>query len=279
MKSILIAMLLFTGMYFAQTQQNSQFLSDIDSSLIKLVKMQKEVSFIHPALMDFYPIAIIQNDSLYIFDYNKNELKYKFIKQVPVPFPMSEDMQALFPLSVYDNISTCMVGKKIFNSISGYTIIMHEFVHCWQAANVEMKIKSKLKIAQIAMANQDYMWELAHPFPYNDSLFVIHCQNFITELNNKNFKEARAQRKVLKEYLSDVDYEYMVWEEWKEGVARYVENKIKNYFLLASNNYGKDKPYDRILFYYGGELWGGALIEKDKTLLNNPLRLYEIMAE
>jgi hypothetical protein len=277
MKNILITVLIFTGLSFGQTRLNSKFFSEIDSSLSRLIKMQSKVSFIHPALMNFYPVAIIQNDSLYIFDYNKKELKYKFIKQSPVPFPMSEDMQASFPLSVYDNIPTCVTGKKIFNYINGYTIIMHEFVHCWQAAEVEMEIKSKLKIAQIAMANKDYMWELNHPFPYDDSLFVIHYQNFIVALNDKNLDEARAQRKLLKEYLSDADYEYMVWEEWKEGVARYVENKVKNYFLLTSNNYGKNQPYDRILFYYGGELWSGALIEKDKTLLNDPLRLYQLM--
>ena len=217
--------------------------------------------------------------SLYIFDYNKEELKYKFIKQAAVPFPMSEDMQASFPLSVYNNIPTCVAGKRIFNTINGYTIIMHEFVHCWQAATVEMDIKSKLKIAKIANANQDYMWELAHPFPYDDSLFVIYYQNFITSLNNNNLDEAREQRKLLKECLSDVDYEYMVWQEWKEGIARYVENKVKNYFLLTSNDYGKEQPYDRILFYYGGEMWSAALIEKDKTLLNNPLLLYDLMAE
>jgi hypothetical protein len=241
--------------------------------------MQKEVAFIHPALQDYYPLAIIQNDSLYIFDYNKEELKYKFIKQAPVPFPMSEDMQASFPLSVYDNIPTCVVGKKIFNSIDGYTFIMHEFVHCWQAGTVEMEIKSKLKIVQVANAKQDYLWELAHPFPYDDSLFVIHYQDFITALTNNELDEARTQRTMLKECLSDVDYEYMVWEEWKEGVARYVENKVKSHFSLGVNTYGKDKPYDRILFYYGGEIWSTALIEKDKTLLNNPLVLYDLMAE
>lgn len=279
MKNILISVLIFSGICLSQPQQGSEFLNEIDLSLLKLVKMQKEVSYIHPALLDFYPVAIIQNDSLYIFDYKKEELKYKFIKQAAVPFPMSEDMQASFPLSVYDNTPTCVAGKMIFNSITGYTIIMHEFVHCWQAATVEQEIKSKLKIVQIALAVQDYMWELAHPFPYNDLIFVNYYQNFITALNNKNFIEAGTQRKALKKYLSDVDYEYMVWEEWKEGVARYVENKIKNYFLLTSNNYGKDQPYDRILFYYGGELWSSALIGKDKTLLNDPLRLYELMAE
>lgn len=279
MKNILIAMLIFTGTCFAQTQQSSKFLNEIDSSLSKLIEMQNEVSFIHPALMDFYPIAIIQNDSLYIFDYNKEELKYKFIKQSPVPFPMSEDMQASFPLSVNDNIPTCVTGKKIFNSINGYTIIMHEFVHCWQFRTVEAEIKSKLKIAQIAMANKDYMWELNHPFPYDDSIFVNHYQKFIEALIDKNIDEARVQRKILKEHLSDVDYEYMVWQEWKEGTARYVENKVKDHFLLDENKYGKDQPFNRIVFYYGGEILCNALIEKDKTLLNDPARLYNLMAE
>ena len=62
MKNILIAMLISTGICFAQTQQSLQFLNKIDSSLSKLIEMQKKVSFIHPALQNFYPVAIIQND-------------------------------------------------------------------------------------------------------------------------------------------------------------------------------------------------------------------------
>jgi hypothetical protein len=241
--------------------------------------MQTEVSFIHPALQNFYPIAIIQGDSLAIYDYSKEEHKYRFVKQAPVPFPMSEDIQASFPLSVYDNITSCVVGKKIFNSPKGYTIIMHEFVHCWQAGSVEMEIKSKLKIAQDAIIKQDYMWELNHLFPYSDSLFVIYYKNFIYALQNKDIDKAKSLRAKLKEHLNDIDFEYMVWEEWKEGTARYVENKIQSHFLIDNNTNGKSEPFNRVIFYYGGALWANALIETDENLLNDPMQLFNLMGE
>lgn len=32
----------------------------------------------------------------------------------------------------------------------------------------------------------------------------------------------------MKDTLTTPDYEYMVWEEWKEGFARLIENRIRN---------------------------------------------------
>ena len=279
MKSSFTILLLITKLCFTQSLSNQQFGNDVDTSLSKLIKMQTEVSFIHPALLNFYPIALVQGDSLFIYDYSKEEHVYKFVKQTPTPFPMSEDIQASFPLSVYDNIPTCVAGKKIYNSLNGYTIIMHEFVHCWQAGSVEMEIKSKLKIAQDAMARQDYMWELNHPFPYSDSLFVSHYKNFIDALQSKEIDKAKSHRNKLKNYLSDIDFEYMVWQEWKEGTARYVENKIQTYFLIDVNTNGKNEPFNRVLFYYGGALWVKALIDADEKLLNDPMQLFNLMGE
>ena len=279
MKSSFIIFLLITRLCFTQTLSDQQFGNEIDTSLSKLIKMQTEVSFIHPALLNFYPIAFVQGDSLYIYDYSKDEHMYKFIKQTPTPFPISEDIQASFPLSVYDNIPTCVAGKKIFNSLKGYTIIMHEFVHCWQAGTVEMEIKSELKIAQDAMAKQDYMWELNHLFPYSDTLFVIHYKNFMDAIQNKEIDKAKSHRNKLKKYLSDIDFEYMVWQEWKEGTARYVENKIQAHFLIDVNTNGKSEPFNRVLFYYGGALWANALIEADEKLLIEPMQLFNLMGD
>jgi len=32
----------------------------------------------------------------------------------------------------------------------------------------------------------------------------------------------------MRKYLKNHDYEYMIWQQWKEGFARYIENKIRN---------------------------------------------------
>jgi hypothetical protein len=59
--------------------------------------------------------------------------------------------------------------------------------------------------------------------------------------------------KELKRRLTQDDYEYMVWVEWKEGFARYVENRIRLRYNLEPNLAGRDPPYDRVTLYYGGE--------------------------
>jgi hypothetical protein len=45
----------------------------------------------------------------------------------------------------------------------------------------------------------------------------------------------------------------MCWQEWKEGFARKIENDIRQRFKLELNNSGRFAPFDRIVFYYGGE--------------------------
>ncbi len=52
--------------------------------------------------------------------------------------------------------------------------------------------------------------------------------------------------------LSPLDWEYMVWQEWKEGYARHVENKIQRELGLKVNTFGEEPPYSRITFYAGG---------------------------
>ena len=44
----------------------------------------------------------------------------------------------------------------------------------------------------------------------------------------------------------------MIWQEWKEGFARLIENKIRIYLKLVKNNSGYKQPYSRVTFYYGG---------------------------
>jgi hypothetical protein len=102
------------------------------------------------------------------------------------------------------------------------------------------------------MEANDYMWELNHNFPYQDSLFVAYYTQFLIALDNDEDIKIKDLRDQLKQYLKPVDYEYMVWQEWKEGFARLIENKIRTHLNLEENNYGCNKPYNRVSFYYGG---------------------------
>ena len=50
------------------------------------------------------------------------------------------------------------------------------------------------------------------------------------------------KRAALRQSLSRDDREYMVWQEWKEGFARLIENRIRGRSELAENHGGAKSP-------------------------------------
>ncbi len=282
MKHLLIAfisLIAFRSSVNAQVS-SGELISIMDSSLKVLVELQTKVKDIHPCLNEFHPVAIPYKDSLLIFDYNRAEKSYQFIKETGQPFPLPEGIQASFPLPVYDNKPTCIVNTKTFSATAGYATVMHEFIHCCQFNSVEPEIKEELEIYKSAMQNRDYSWEIVHPFPYDDS--IIHQSDYDSykeALQENNIEKAREIRNIIKGHLNKTDFEYMVWEEWKEGLARYVENKILDKLNISRNNYGKDEPYNRVSFYYSGELLISRLAEKDPQLPSEMKKLFEEMRD
>ncbi len=264
---------------YAQTGLDNHLMQRIDSSLSQLVNIQKEIKNIHPCLEVLHPVAIIDKDSLLIFDFYKVLNSYKFVKKTEQPFPMPDGFEASFPLSVYDNIPVCVISMKTFKSKAGFATIFHEFIHCCQFNSVELELKESLEIYKNAMQNKDYSWEIMHTFPYDDSVFINLYEDFKEALKGKNIKGAKTFRNKIKERLNIFDFEYMLWEEWKEGLARYVENKIRSKMGIEKNNYGKYAPYDRVAFYYSGEELINVLLDSDENLLNNFKLLFNKMKE
>ena len=70
------------------------------------------------------------------------------------------------------------------------------------------------------MERKDFMWELEHPFPYGDADFVRDYKDLLSALGTGDEGRVVSIRKALKERLSWEDWEYMTWQEWKEGTAR-----------------------------------------------------------
>jgi hypothetical protein len=258
---------------------SKKLIAKMDSSLIILVKVQTKVKDVYPCLEKFQPVAVPYKDSLIIFDYDSSENSYKLIKETTQPFPLHEGIQASFPLSVYDNKPTCIVNPKTFNSAVGYTTIMHEFIHCCQYNSVEPELKSNLEIYKTAMKNKNYSWEIAHPFDWDDSVLVNLYDTYKQALETNDIKSTKEYRFRIKRHLSGIDFEYLLWEEWKEGLARYVENKVHDRLNIERNNYGKDKPYNRASFYYSGELLITKLAEINPELPTDMKSLFEKMRD
>jgi hypothetical protein len=221
--------------------------------LDQVVDVQSQIQYFHPFLEKLYPIAIVADGHFYIFDIDSFTNRYQFIKKAPLPNPLPENIAASFPLQAFDARPSCVLGEKILERVDFFVTTFHEFMHCAQMSAGEQDIKSGLGIYQKAMSVNDYMWEINHPFPYADSVFVSTYDTFLSALEQGNSELIQKCRARLAVYLSSIDYEYMCWQEWKEGFARKIENDIRQHFQLEINNTGCFAPFDRIVFYYGGE--------------------------
>jgi hypothetical protein len=142
-------------------------------------------------------------------------------------------------------------------------MILHEFVHCAQFNACELELKAGMSIAAEYRIKNDYAWEINHPFPYNDPKFVELFACYMSALQLQDFRKVLNLRMQLASTLSINDMEYMLWQEWKEGFARYIENRIKNFMNIKENHYGSEQPYSRISFYESGSRLI-SLLEKAK---------------
>jgi hypothetical protein len=249
-----------------QTEEHDKIVTKYGQSLQKIFEIQEKIERIHPFLKKHYPIAIVEEDIFYVFDLDSSGKRYVLAKSTKPAIIVPDGIRAAFPLDFYDNKMVCVVTGEVFDDLSGYVMIFHEFVHCAQMDCCEHKLKSGLSVAQQAQAASDSMWELNFPFPYEDSDFSEIYTIFLEAASEGTLDKVLRCRAFLKETLNTPDYEYMVWEEWKEGFARLIENRIRNKLELKENHGGIEPPYTRVTFYEGGALYISVLFDKDKNL-------------
>lgn len=242
--------------------------------LQKVFEVQAIIQDIHPFLAKLFPIAIVENDHFLIYDTEPNQRRYSFVQKTATPMPIPQGVRAAFHLENYDNRMACVVTDDIFAEQDGYTTIFHEFIHCQQAESCEQALKQQLGVARKAQEVNDFMWELNHPFPYESSDFAKLYQSY---LNQNILSEIENIRQQLKKLLNPHDYEYMVWQEWKEGFARYIENRINHRLRLPENHGGKEPPFRRVTFYEGGAHFIAILERQNPELLMNIEHLFKRM--
>ena len=66
--------------------------------------------------------------------------------------------------------------------------------------------------------------------PYEDKKFSEIYAALIEVWDQNDQEKARSLRVELKKGLTAEAWEYMTWQEWKEGLARYLENRIREHF-------------------------------------------------
>jgi hypothetical protein len=232
-------------------------------SLGQFTQLHRQIKDVDITLEQLQPIAVVADNVFYIFDLDATGQNYEFKMKYLSDRSMPDGVLTAFPLEFYGMKSVAVVTEKVFESAEQQVFLFHEFVHCYQWNGCESKIKNTLKIAQDAMQTKNYMWELNYPFPYENKYFIKQTTALGSGYDmDKYHKGMRAE-------LSEQDFEYMVWQEWKEGYARYVENKVRARLKIKKNTKALSPPFDRVCFYELGSRYIGAIINNNDALKND----------
>jgi len=248
------------------------------ASLKKIFDLNVRFAPLHPVLAKVYPVAIVENKTFYIFDPVPAEKAYRLVLTSPDTFNMPTGIRAAMPLSFWDNRMACVVTGEVFGQPDGYVLIFHEFVHCAQWACCEQRLKEGLSIFREAMKTKNYMWELQYPFPYSSPAFTKIYPALFKAWDENDTSAAESQRAELKKALSPAEWEYLTWQEWKEGLARYLENRMREVEGLPENKGGENPPFNRVTFYRGGDKLIRFLERRQPGIVNDLEKLYRAIS-
>ncbi len=281
MKNLLkisVLLFLFCLGIAAQNATNNFVIEKYLPGLNRIFKLHEIVKEIHPTLEHVYPVAIAEEGQFYIFEPAVDN-SYRFVKQTAIISPVPKRIKAAYPLQENDNKMTCVVTGEVFDSMDGYAIIFHEFVHCAEFATVEMKLKENLEIYKLAMKQKDWMWELNYPFPYSKKEITESFLSLLSAMDGKDLDAVKEARKKLKQHLSKEEYSYMTWVEWKEGFARWVENKVRDKFKINENHAGRIEPFNRTTFYEAGSQLIELIFKSNPEIMPDLEKLYAFIQQ
>lgn len=246
----------------------------------EFLALHRKVSSLHECFRRPYPIAMAENQSLYVFEYQPTRQSYQMVAESPrpLPKPIPNRVRAAVRLDFYGNQPAAIVTKDVFSTKDEMVSIFHEFVHCYQMHTCEPDLRNKVDLARKKDAEGDYMWELDYPFPYNYREFIRYAR-MILETHDSLLDDIREVRSRLRESLGNEAYEYLVWQEWKEGFARYIENKVRRFLTLNENHGGNCEPYSRVTLYETGSILIAKTVNRNQELANDLQQLFWILAK
>jgi len=256
---------------------DSIFIEKQISLMDNIIKMHNDIKNIHVSLDKLYPITVINNGYFFVFDVNETGNEYEFKIKAETQMPVSGDILAAFSLDFYNMKPSAIISKNTLENQNNYIFIFHEFVHCFQMENGEFDIRKNLTIEKQEMAKNNYSWELNYSFPYNDDYFIKNTIELSNYFTNGDYENVLNYHRKMKAYLQKIEFEYMTWQEWKEGYARYVENLIRKELGLQMNNNMLTQPFGRVHFYEIGNKYIEMLIKNDEELNNDIVKLFKKM--
>jgi len=67
----------------------------------------------------------------------------------------------------------------------------------------------------------------------------------------------------------------MVWQEFKEGFARYIENRIREKLQVYLNSNKLEEPFSRVIFYELGSRYISAILKENPQIKENIKCIYD----
>ena len=161
------------------------------------------------------------------------------------------NLLATFPAVA--GVSTIVIGQAENTASKTSTpwviTLLHEHFH--QLQESQPNFFKDTEGLNLSRGDQTGMWMLNFPFPYTSpqvsQQFSLMCRLLVEALNTKSdvhftaklaaYLEARA---ALKKLLSTDDYKYLSFQLWKEGIARYTEDRVAHW---AATNYQPSREF------------------------------------
>ena len=269
LKMFFLLMFLMGQLAGSPAQTPDRIAQSYSKQLVRVFEYRDSLEGVHPFIKGLYPIAIAEDGYFYVFDLDSSKTQYRIMAYEEIEMKVPRGTRAAFPLQFYDDKCACVVTGDVFDSPEGYVVIFHEFIHCHQWHTVEPGLRSELPLAVKSQEAGNFMWEIEYPFLYQDKWFVKTYNAFRKAANDKEHDKVAELREELAGILNDDDYQYMVWQEWKEGFALFLENKMRKHLNLPENKVGRQQPYSRTVFYAGGSAYIEYLTNKNPDLLTD----------
>jgi len=201
-------------------------------SLATFHDLQLSVSGVHPLLRGNYILGIAEGNDLAL--YERTPSGYASLRTIVLPMSVPPGTMAAFPVPGIGDAAAVTTDDGLA-TLEGMILILHEFAHCYQMRECEQQLRAQLPL--FAAEHPDPMWEIDYPFDYANAEVVKLVQMVGGGAGPESTLERISSAVVT---LSDEDAQYMVWQLWKEGFARFLENRIRAALGRPQNSGGSD---------------------------------------
>ncbi len=241
--------------------------SNVEKGVVQLEKLSEITNIwqtakeMHPAWQSLYPVCLIDGGdyTLYRADERGNWQK---VDEGDIGMKLPKGVKAAFPLPFGDHEMACILDTDCFSTKEDMAIVFHEFVHCYQFATCEQDIKATMRVAQ-QNKHTGGMWEIEYAFPYDNELVGKTYLLMTDAAKDGNRDEVIRLRKTIRENVSEQDWEYLCWQEFKEGTARFLQNELSERLDAKPALSSRLLPINRVSFYEGGEMVIRLLMQDD----------------